>query len=290
MEEIRARSILNMHRKRDPWFLDKYSVNPYYGCPFNCIYCYTRGSKYSSRHRLAVKVNAPALLSRELRRVEKRGVQGYVAVSTSTEAWNMYEEKYGITRKVLGVLLAHRMPVHVLTKSPLVLRDRDILEEIDREARLPPDLDEKPGRGVLITFSFSTLRSDLARILEPGAPTPEKRIDAAERLLRDGFMVGMAFMPILPHLTDGELEDMVETASRIGTKYVFFSPLTLYGRGKELFLYLVKKRFRDAYASYVHMYAGRSFPPRHYTSRFYKKIKELSAKHGLKIGIVGEIV
>lgn len=288
MREARAKRILNVHRRRDPWFLDRYSVNPYYGCPFNCLYCYTRGSRYSSRQGLAVKVNAPALLSRELRKIVGEGVRGYVAVSTSTEAWNMYEEHYGVTRRVLEVLSEYRVPVHVLTKSPLVLRDADILRRIDGEARLPPDLRETPGRGVLITFSFSTLRSSLARILEPGAPPPGRRVEAAGKLLREGFMVGMAFMPVLPHITDGELEEMARTASRVGARYVFFSPLTLYGEGKDLFLYLVKKRFGEAYASYVGMYAGRSFPPRQYTGLFYRKVRELSEKYGLKIGVTGE--
>jgi len=290
LREVTVKTILNVHKHRDSWFLDKYSVNPYSGCPYNCLYCYTRGSKYSSRTGLAVKINAPQLLERSLQKIKRLGVEGYIALSTSTEAWNQFEKRYGITRKILEVIALHKMPVHVLTKSPLVLRDTDLLLQIDKNALLPDDLKKKPGRGVLITFSFSTLDENKAKLFEPGAPSPKERLKASKILLDEGFMVGLAYMPILPYITDDEIEEMMMTARDIGASYVFFALLTLYGKGKEDFLYLVKKRYRNLYARYRLMYRERSFPPRTYSNVFYRKVKNLAQKYGVKLGIKDHVI
>lgn len=89
VNEIQVKSILNKHRKRDDWFLDDYSVNPYYGCSFNCIYCYTRGSRYGENMpgELSAKANAPEVLEKQLRRRVKKGEYGIIAISTSTKPY-----------------------------------------------------------------------------------------------------------------------------------------------------------------------------------------------------------
>ena len=181
--EIEVKSILNQHKKRDDWFLDDYSVNPYQGCSFNCVYCYTRGSKYG-RHlakTLSVKVNAPELLEKELLRRAKKEEYGIICFA-SQEAYLPIEKEYKITRKLLKIVLKHRFPVHIGTKSTLVLRDLDVLKEIDKNAILPPDLREKLKRGVIISFSFSSLDEKLARIFV--APPKEYQKELEEKSQR----------------------------------------------------------------------------------------------------------
>ena len=226
--EVEVKRVLNRHRSRDSWFLDDYSVNPYTDCQFGCVYCYIHGSRYGAGIRgLAVKVNAPEVLDRELSCRASRGQYGFVAFSSSTEPWMPLEAHYRVSRRCLEALLRHRFPVHCLTKSKLILRDLDLLLRLDGEAVLPQDLNWV-GRGVLVTVSLSTLREDLASIFEPGAPKPEERLELVGRLRDRGLKAGVAYIPVLPYLSDGELEEMVRAAVEVDASYVFFgsSPST----------------------------------------------------------------
>lgn len=142
VREIFVKSILNRHKKRDEWFLNDYSLNPYLLCDFNCVYCYIRGSKYGERMKqgLVAKINAPRLLRKELLRRAKKGEYGFIALSSATEPWMHIEKEYQLTRACLRVIARYGFPVHCLTKSTLILRDLDLLKEIDENAILPPDL------------------------------------------------------------------------------------------------------------------------------------------------------
>jgi len=103
MREIHVKHVLNIHRHRDPWFLDKYTANPYTGCQFGCVYCYVRAGKYGST-QLAVKINAARVLARELEKV----LRDIVVIGSSTEPWMPAEEKYTVTRACLEVLARKR--------------------------------------------------------------------------------------------------------------------------------------------------------------------------------------
>ena len=109
VNEIQVKSILNKHKKRDDWFLDDYSVNPYSGCSFNCIYCYIRGSKYGENmaKTLSAKINAPEVLEKQLKRREKKGEYGIIAISTSTEPYQKIEEKLKLTRRQMQISLSY---------------------------------------------------------------------------------------------------------------------------------------------------------------------------------------
>lgn len=119
-------------------------------------------------------MNAPRVLDKELSKLAIAGQYGFIALSSAAEPWRQVEEKYKVTRRCLEVISRYRFPVHCFTKSTLILRDVDVLKKISEDAVLPEDL--KDASGVLVTFSFSTLRGDVARIFEPGAPTPRERL------------------------------------------------------------------------------------------------------------------
>ena len=281
---IVVKTILNKHKKRDSWFLDDYSLNPYQLCEFNCVYCYIRGSKYGEnmKNGLAVKVNAPTLLEKELLRRARNKEYGFIALSSATEPWMYIEEKYKITRKCLEVIARFRFPVHCLTKSSLILRDVDILKEIDKNAILPEDLRNKISNGILITFSFSTLDENLREIFEPNAPRIEERINAIKELKDEGFKVGTAFIPLLPFISDPEeqIEEMVKLAKELNVDYVFFGDLTLYGKGKEIYFKILEKHFPDLIEKYKRLYRGFS-PKREYRSSIYNISVKLCKKYGV---------
>ena len=136
---------------------------------------------------------------------------------------------------------------------------------------------------------MATLSDDTARVFEPGAPAPSERLRALKRLRDEGFIAGIAFMPILPFISDSELEEMVKKAKEIDASYVFFAPLTLHGEGKQLYMRVVQKRFPGLLAKYEQLYRGRSQPPRQYRISLYKRALELCRRYGVRLGIVGRI-
>src|SRR5258706_220243 len=139
LAEIQSKTILNKKKHRDAWFLDEYTINPYSGCSFNCIYCYIRGSKYGihMEEKLSVKTNAVELLEKELARKARKSEYGIIILSSATDPYLQFEKEFQLTRKLLEVILKFRFPVHIITKSGLVVRDFDLLKQIDEHAILP---------------------------------------------------------------------------------------------------------------------------------------------------------
>ena len=289
VKEVFAKTILNKHKKRDEWFLDDYSLNPYQLCDFNCIYCYIRGSKYGENmsQGLAAKINAPALLEKELLRRAKRKEYGFIALSSATEPWMHAKKKYGLTRKCLEIIAGFRFPVHCLTKSTLILRDLDLLEKIDKNAILPKDL-SKLKRGVLITFSFSTLDEKIAKIFEPNASEPKERLETLQRMKEAGFYTGIAFIPVLPFISDSaeQIEEMIKAAKEFQADYVFVGALTLYGIGKELYYKALEKHFPELLPKYRQLFKIFNQPSKAYQLRLEKKAKEFCEKYGIKYKIL----
>jgi DNA repair photolyase len=113
------KSILNKHTKRDSWFLDDYSINPYEGCGFNCTYCYVHGSKYGENlaEKIVLKKDAAAILDKQLANRAKKNEFGFIAVGSATDAYMQVEEEIGLTRELLKIILKHRFPVFISTKS-----------------------------------------------------------------------------------------------------------------------------------------------------------------------------
>ena len=294
VNEIQVKSILNKHKKRDDWFLDDYSVNPYSGCSFNCIYCYIRGSKYGENmaKTLSVKINAPELLEKQLSRRAKRGEYGIIALSSSTEPYMPIEEKLKLTRKLLEIILKYRFPVEIATKSKLVLRDLDLLKEIDKNAILPDDLKPKLKHGVIISFSISTLDEKLAKILEPGAPKPIERLETIKRCKEEGFFTGVCFIPVLPFLSDSEeqIEETIKTVKEYGADFIFVGGLTLFGKGpadcKTLYYKFLEKYHPELVPNYKSLYRIFFAPSKEYQKELEEKSRRLCEKYGIKNRII----
>lgn len=294
VNQVQVRSILNKHKNRDAWFLDDYSINPYYGCSFNCIYCYTKGSKYGEHimKGLSAKINAPTILEKQLKRRSRKGEYGIIALSTSTEAYMQIEEKLNLTRSILKIILRYRFPVHILTKSKLVLRDMDILKKIDENARLPKDLEQKLDHGAIISFSISTLDEKLAKILEPGAPKPTERLETMKKFKEAGFLTGVCFIPVLPFLSDSEeqLDEMIKTAAEYGADFCLIGALTLFGSGprdcKTLYYRFLEEYYPELVPKYKKLYGNFWAPSNQYQKRLEEISRRLCEKYGVKNGII----
>ncbi|HET6721794.1 MAG TPA: radical SAM protein, partial [Chitinophagaceae bacterium] len=278
-----VKSILNKHKKRDSWFLDDYSINPYQGCGFNCTYCYVHGSKYGENlaEKIVIKKDAAMTLDKQLANRAKKNEFGFIAVGSATDAYMQVEEEIGLTREFLKIILKHRFPVFISTKSELIKRDLDLLKQIDETAILPEDLKQKPGRGVIISFSFSTLDEKLAKLIEPGAPAPQKRLETLKLCIENGFLCGLNAMPLLPFITDTdeELEKIIASARQYGAKFVFIAGLTLFGNDERDSKQLVFKFLRNHYPhlieKYEEMYGSVYYPSWEYQEQLRRRADAL---------------
>jgi DNA repair photolyase len=232
---ITVKSILNKAKTMDSWFLDSYTVNAYSGCSFNCLFCYIRGSKYGEHmeDKTSYKINAVELLDKQLASRAKKGEYGFIVVSSATDPYLHFEKELKLTRGILEVILKHRFPVHIITRSDLVTRDFDLLHEINEVAILPENLKGKMKDKVIVTFSFSTVDDGVAKIFEPGATPPSKRLEIMEMAAKENFLTGVSMMPLLPYITDTSesLEKMFAAFKRAGAHYILPATLTLFGEG-----------------------------------------------------------
>ncbi len=215
------------------------SINPYRGCEHGCVYCFARpthaflglspGLDFESK--LFMKPNAAELLEREL------SAPGYepkiIAIGTNTDPYQPIERRYQIMRRILEVLERAGHPVGIVTKSALVLRDLDILARMARR-----DL-------VKVALSVTTLDAKLARIMEPRAATPTRRLETLRQLVRAGVPTSTLVAPVIPAINDAEIERILEAVAATGVRHAGYVLLRLPLEIRDLFSEWLKENFPD---------------------------------------------
>lgn len=289
-----AKNVLNTPETTGMGF---WSINPYVGCAFGCAYCYARYTHRFVMERAAtadrmedelherfedmppwlafernifVKQNAAEVLAKTLRQGSDKHLAllkgESIVIGTATDPYQPAERKFRVTRHVLEVLAEHPgLRVCIISKSPLITRDIDLLSRINRISDLS------------IHISLITLRRDLARRLEPRSPTPESRVRALARLREAGIDAGINCMPVLPGITDNpsDLEALVKRVSEAGATYVGACALRLRVTARKRYLPMIAKefphleeRYRNTYSYSIH--AGEKY--REGLARFFEKI------------------
>jgi DNA repair photolyase len=230
-----TRSIFAKNDSPDVPFV--FSVNPYRGCEHGCIYCYARptheylgfsaGLDFESK--IMVKMNAPLLLDHALRKPAFE--PQVISLSGNTDCYQPIERKLKLTRACLEVFLKYRNPVGIVTKSAMITRDIDILQELAK------------FRCIAVSMSITTLDPKVAARMEPRAPTPVKRLEALQQLADAGIPVGVNAAPIVPGLTDEELPEIVRAAAERGAKSAAYILMRLPYAVKDLFVEWVNREF-----------------------------------------------
>lgn len=293
---IEAKSIINASTATNMIFA---SVNPYIGCEFGCAYCYARdthrwtveraasGNDPTSaaaealamprteafERRILVKQNAAALLARTLNPARLRGDP--LVIGTATDPYQPAERVFRITRSLLEVLLDYRnLHLGIITKSPLIARDTELLAQLSARHRLT------------VSLSLGSTDATLLRRLEPRTPAPHARLRAMKKLTDAGVRVGLLIAPILPGITDGRaaLRALVAAAKDAGAAWVAGSSLRMGPATRSTLLpWLVRERPELA-AKYQRHYGDRSWVSKAYDEALQERIKSLQ----LEVGIVPE--
>ena len=268
-----AKKLLNVHKHIDGgWLWNKYSAYPYIGCRFGCEFCYERESKYlpypdpdDFDRVIKIKLNAPELLRAELARVpvDLIGSGDYQPV----------EKEFKLSRRLLEVILEAGFPVLILERSPLVTRDLDLIKAIH----------ERTFAAVVFSTSFAHSKA-IKQAFEPRSPAVKLRFRAMAELAGRGILTGTAFMPILPFISDSEveLEAVVRMTKEHGGSFVLAGGLTLSGYQKERYLGLLSRTYPELIPKYDELYRGSYVLSRAYWVRVARKVRELCHKYGLR--------
>lgn len=250
--EIASKSVLN----RVAGMPFAWSINPYRGCFHQCVFCYARRTHaFLEQDGLAgwgsqiyVKVNAPQALRADLRR--KNRSREPVAIGTVTDPYQPLEGRYKLMRGILAALGDHEIPVSIITRSPLIVRDVDLLVRLARSAR------------VSVHVSVATMDGALAREIEPTVAPPHQRMRAVRILAEAGIDAGIALAPVLPGITDSHenLEAVMQAAAHARAGHVWHSALNLRDVTRESFFGYLREHREGLVRMYDELYRGAYLP------------------------------
>ena len=260
-----------------------WTINPYRGCEFGCKYCYARytheymeidGGEFE--RKIFVKKDASVLLASDISRkysYESKS-SGYtraehIAIGTATDPYQPAEREYKVTRACLEELAKREgLSVSIITKSNQIVRDIDLLRVIAERSALT------------VNITVTTLRSRLARALEPRAPRPDLRLGAVKQLREAGLEVGVSASPLLPGINDGELEAVAEAAKEAGAQWFYSGVLFLMPASGRQFLPFVQKRFPKLAKQYEQWYAKDGYAPEEYRKKISERVRKIREKFG----------
>lgn len=253
-----------------------HAINPYRGCEFGCRYCYARYTHEfmemapeDCERKIYFKQHAAWLLQQELKRL-KPGAE--IALGTATDPYQPLERQQRVTRSLLEVFARQSgLRLGIVTKSPLILRDLDLLAAIARANRLT------------VHITVTTTAVKLARILEPRAPRPDLRIRAVSRLRQAGLRAGVMCSPLMPGITDGRasIEAVARAAAEAGASFFASGPLFLKPCSLPTFFAFVEKHFPGQLEAYRRRYGKNAFVSAQYRKRVAELVDAVCRKYGL---------
>lgn len=270
VKETQARTLLNTFRQPDPWFGLRFSMNLYRGCQHQCVYCDSRSQCYGIEDfsDIQVKANALDLLHKELAR---KRIKGTIGTGSMHDPYIPIEAELNMTGRALEIIAQHRYPVHVTTKSDLVLRDLDTLRAVGQVY-------------AAVSFTVTTADDNLCQKLEPGAPPASRRFQAMATLAAAGILTGVTMMPILPFIEDTEqnVTELVEQAASSGAHYVLpMFGMTMRDRQRAYYYEALDRLFPGVRTKYERMYGDRYVCTSPREARLAQVFRELCDKHGV---------
>jgi len=271
-QEVRCRSALN----RVQGMPFNWTLNPYRGCTHGCHYCFAR--RYHTQFELdaddefasviLVKTNLVERLAAELDRASWR--RETVAVGTATDPYQPIEGHYRLTRRSLEALARGRTPAGLITKGPMIVRDKDILRDLARAA------------GCTVYMSVPTVDEDAWRTLEPGTAHPVQRLRAVRELIDAGVDAGVLMAPIVPGFSSsrGKLEATVKAIADHGARFVGCNVMYLQDGTRSHFMKFLEREFPSMLPKFERLYA-RKYPPEAYRKEVKGMVRALQNRYGV---------
>ena len=269
MEFIKAKTILSKVKYGADWYGVDYNMNLYRGCSHGCIYCDSRSNCYHIDNFDVPrgKENALAILEKEL---AKKHDHGLIGIGAMSDTYNPKEKQYEQTREALKIISKYNFGVAIDTKSDLVLRDLDLLKEINKK------------NNVIIKFTITTPHDDLSKIIEPNVCPSSKRLEAIKKLTDNGIYAGIMLNPVLPFITDKE-EDirlLVKLAHEHGAKFIHtYMGMTLRENQRDYYYEKLDKYFPNIKEKYINYYKNSYNCPVPNYKKLYKVFTEECDKY-----------
>jgi DNA repair photolyase len=236
---INCDSVIKKITKKDSLFHGNYCADPYQNCEFGCRYCDS-----SLEHTIYIKANVVDILKKEVEYIKN----SWIIIGSVNDPYQIAEKKYQLTRTILETLKQFDLPCHILTKSPLILRDIDILSQFE----------------CMITVSISSLENQVVRIFEPNVPSPNDRLQTVQILRNNGINAGVALIPMLPYIVDLELESIVKAARNVDAQYLLHKHLELKGDQEGFYRKLIETHYPHLLPKYDTLYDNDYNPRKEY--------------------------
>ncbi len=271
MKFVKTKTILTKVKYGNSWFGIDYNMNLYRGCMHGCIYCDSRSNCYHIENFDIVrgKENALSILEQELSKKKEKGVIGIGAMS---DTYNPNELKYEETRKALKLILKYGFGVSIDTKSDLIMRDIDLLKEINAK------------NNVIIKFTITTPYDKQSKMIEPHVCVSSKRLAAIKTLSQNGIFVGILMNPVLPFITDKEedIKELVRLAYENGAKFIHtYMGVTLRENQREYYFDKLEEYYPGLKEKYIKYYGNRYNCTVPNFKRLYKIFTEECDKYGI---------
>jgi DNA repair photolyase len=270
IKEITAKILLGPVKQPDDWFGLKFNMNLYRGCQHQCIYCDSRSECYQIENfkDVLVKVNAIDRLRDELSR---KRVKGTIGTGSMNDPYMPLEAKRQLTRQALQVIADFRYPVHIITKSDLVLRDLDLLRTISEVY-------------AAVSLTITTADDDLGKKIEPGAPRVSNRLKAIKVLSEHGILTGVTLMPVLPFLEDNleNIRQIVTRAHQAGAAYIIPSfGMSLRDRQRDYYYQELDRLFPGLRVKYEKKYGYQYHVPANNAHELEREFQALCQHFGI---------
>ncbi|MCY3413558.1 MAG: hypothetical protein INQ03_18090 [Candidatus Heimdallarchaeota archaeon] len=282
----RFKTALNRFKFIDSWFWNRYSLNAYNGCQIGCVYCDARSSRYylpiHFDTEIMVKQDLAMVLDNQIR--SSKALPDVVAMSGTSDPYQAAEARFFNTQTCLKVLKKYSYPVKIISKSNLIRRDYELINQIGKQT------------WASVSFTITTMDKILSKFLEQGAAFPEQRIESINIIKKNyaHIQTGITLMPIIPYLTDNEenLEAIFQAAYEVGADYIIMSPgMTMNDVQGSWFLNKLETRYPELLEKYRDVYNftsssnydGREVPCTSYFEELMPRVQKIVKKFSIPL-------
>jgi len=265
---IQPKNCINELEKKHQVFLSEITINPYKGCHYNCPSCYGLSADDT---KIGIKTNLPGQLKKKLDYLaEKKSIM----IGSSTDPYQPLEEKFKLTRCCLEIIIERNFPVQIFTKSPLILRDIDLISKYSKLGLCA------------VNITIFTLDESIKKIFEPCAPDIETRLKLIQKLHNEGVITGIVFAPIFPYINDDllKIDELFKKAKKFCADYLIPAVLVINSENiRERIFSILNEKFPNIVHRYKALYEKSYFPSVSYCQRISSEILSIAEKNKIKL-------